>query len=478
MVPSPAPDRPGLFIRDPYRYSDAMLIVPPPLVECLRCFDGRQTDLDLRSVLVRITGDLQVGELEQHLIETFSAAGFLEDEAFAQMKAGPPAGIRRSAQTRARARRRRIPAGTGRPSRDHVALHGWRRAPVRAAAAGLCGIAAPHVSPEGGWQSYRAAYQALGPELKDRTFVILATSHYGAPEHFGLTRKPFVTPLGETPTDTALVDRLAAHGGPAVLMEDYCHSFEHTVELQVIFLQHIYGPDIRILPILCGQYAHSLYRGGAPEADDGVRRFLDRWAKWRRAKADRLFWILGIDMAHMGARYQDDFAAYADRGVMAEVAERDRAAHRARRRIGWRRLLEPGAGEPRRSEMVRLRAALHFSESPARTRAASCCATSSGTSIRRAWSASREWRFPNRDTRFPMRRRTFLQAASTAAVAAMSSGGPGRSHQARLRFLFDPRLPVESHPAAGLRGGAEARYRPAFQPRRLREPASRRICRG
>jgi AmmeMemoRadiSam system protein B len=191
-------------------------------------------------------------------------------------------------------------------------------------AVALCAIAAPHVSPEGGWQSYRAAYQSLTPDLKDRTFVILATSHYGTPEHFGLTRKPFVTPLGETPTDTTLVDRLAADGGPAVLMEDYCHSFEHTVELQVIFLQHIYGPDIRILPILCGQYANSLYRGGAPEADEGVRRFLGSLGEMAAREGDRLFWILGIDMAHMGARYQDDFAAYADRGVMAEVAERDR----------------------------------------------------------------------------------------------------------------------------------------------------------
>jgi predicted class III extradiol MEMO1 family dioxygenase len=41
-------------------------------------------------------------------------------------------------------------------------------------------------------------------------------------------------------------------------------------------------------------------------------------------EGDRLFWILGIDMAHMGARYQDDFSAYADQGIMAEVAERDR----------------------------------------------------------------------------------------------------------------------------------------------------------
>jgi AmmeMemoRadiSam system protein B len=321
MVPSPVADRPGLFIRDPYRYSEAVLIIPPPLVECLRCFDGRQTDLDLRSLLVRITGDLQVGELEKHLIETFSSAGFLEDEAFAQMKAD------RQREFAAAPKREPAHAGGAYPLeiaalRDTMARY-MDGAP-HGSPAGLFGIAAPHVSPEGGWQSYRAAYQALGPELKDRTFVILATSHYGAPEHFGLTRKPFVTPLGETPTDTALVDRLAADGGPAVLMEDYCHSFEHTVELQVIFLQHIYGPDIRILPILCGQYANSLYRGGAPEADEGVRRFLGSLGEMAAREGDRLFWILGIDMAHMGARYQDGFAAYADRGVMAEVAERDR----------------------------------------------------------------------------------------------------------------------------------------------------------
>jgi hypothetical protein len=322
-MPSPAPDRPGLFIRDPYRYSDAMLIIPPPLIECLRCFDGRQTDLDLRALLVRITGDLQVGELEQHLIETFSSAGFLEDETFAQMKAG------REREFADSPRREPAHAGGAYPLeitalRQTMARYMDGELPSRDRNRAACGIAAPHVSPEGGWQSYRAAYQTLGPELKDRTFVILATSHYGAPEHFGLTRKPFVTPLGETPTDTALVDRLAADGGPAVLMEDYCHSFEHTVELQVVFLQHIYGPDIRILPILCGQYANSLYRGGAPEADEGVRRFLGSLGEMAAREGDRLFWILGIDMAHMGARYQDEFPAYADRGIMAEVAERDR----------------------------------------------------------------------------------------------------------------------------------------------------------
>ena len=58
-MPSPSPEDPGLFIRDPYRFSDAMLIIPPPLVECLECFDGAHSDLDLRAALARITGRLE-----------------------------------------------------------------------------------------------------------------------------------------------------------------------------------------------------------------------------------------------------------------------------------------------------------------------------------------------------------------------------------------------------------------------------------
>ena len=86
FMPSPSPEDPGLFIRDPYRFSDAMLIVPPPLVECLECFDGRHQDLDLRASLVRITGRLETEEIARHLVETLAKAGFLEDETFARMQ--------------------------------------------------------------------------------------------------------------------------------------------------------------------------------------------------------------------------------------------------------------------------------------------------------------------------------------------------------------------------------------------------------
>lgn len=323
FMPSPSPENPGLFIRDPYHFSDAMLIIPPPLVECLECFNGRQTDLDLRAALVRITGSFEVEEISRHLVETLETAGFLEDETFARMQAGKRREFAELPVREPAHAGSAYPADPGELRQTMAEYMEEGAGEMAAGADGLFAIAAPHVSPVGGWQSYQAAYRMLRPEHRDRTFVILATSHYGEPERFGLTRKNFRTPLGESQTDAPLVDWLADRGGSAVEMEDYCHSFEHTVELQIVFLQHVLGANVRVLPILCGAYAHSLYQGGKPEDHDGVKRFLDVLGELRDREGERLFWILGVDMAHMGARYQDSFEAVAGQGVMEGVGGRD-----------------------------------------------------------------------------------------------------------------------------------------------------------
>lgn len=319
-MPSPVAERPGLLIRDPYRYSDVTLIIPPPLIECLRCFDGECTALDLRQILVRATGDLQVSDLEQHLTDTLSNSGFLEDDTFARMKHD------RHRDFAAAPRREAVHAGAAYPNELDALNTTMQRYMGGGAAAtgdGLLGIAAPHVSPEGGWNSYQAAYRSLSPDYKDRTFVVLGTSHYGAPERFGLTRKPFVTPLGESTVDAPLVNWLATRAEPAVQMEDYCHAVEHSIEFQVLFLQHLYGPSVRILPILCGSYAQSIYGGGKPEQNEGVSRFLDALGDLAARESQRLFWVLGIDMAHIGRRYGDELIAQADRGELELVRERD-----------------------------------------------------------------------------------------------------------------------------------------------------------
>jgi AmmeMemoRadiSam system protein B len=320
-MPSPSEEHPGLFIRDPYKYSDAMLVIPPGLVECLQNFDGGHTDLDLKLAISRATNSLEVSEIQQHLTQTLSAAGFLEDEVFEQLRR------ERRNEFAASPIREAAHVGTAYPDEPDALRETMIRymsdPPPAAFDGNLLGVAAPHVSPDGGWESYRAAYSVLRPEHRDKTFVILATSHYGEPERFGLTRKNFATPLGEARADRPLIDWLANRGGAAVSMEDYCFSFEHTVEFQVLFLQHVLGPEVKILPVLCGPFARSLFQGGQPEDDDGVRRFFDALGELHDRERDKLVWVLGVDMAHMGARYGDPFEAVANEGRMAEVGVRD-----------------------------------------------------------------------------------------------------------------------------------------------------------
>ena len=330
FAPSPLRDRPGLLIRDPFRYSDATLIVPPVLVECLQFFDGRQTDLDLRAALVQLTGDLQIGEVERHLRRALSDAGFVQDDVYCRLRAEQHAAFAQAE------RREASHAGAAYPEQPEAlrtTLDGYISAVAPAPLGDLVGIAAPHISPDGGYRSYAAAYGALGSEYKDRVFVILGTSHYGEPQRFGLTVKPFVTPLGEVRTERALIERLAAAAGGAVNLEDYCHAVEHSIEFQVVFLQHLFGPEIRIVPVLCGSFAACIRGGGKPEDDANVQRFFDALSELAAREGPRLFWVMGVDLAHMGRRYGDLFAARARQGPMEQVAQTDR------RRIG---LVESG----------------------------------------------------------------------------------------------------------------------------------------
>jgi AmmeMemoRadiSam system protein B len=320
-MPSPVEDRPGLLIRDPYGYSGATIIVPPPLIPALECFDGERTELDLRAELARTLGRLDVGDLLDHLRGTLDEAGFLENERLEELK---------EKKRRAFAEQPfRVPAHAGSAYPEETgelrAFTGECLAGNATPVEGLVALAAPHVSPEGGWESYRDAFLALPPSYKDRVFVVLGTSHYGEPEIFGLTRKPYVTPFGQSRTETRLVDWLERRAPRAVRMEDYCHAIEHSIEFQVVFLQAIFGPEVRILPILCGPFQQSMLDGSRPESHERVREFLDALAEMQDREGGSLCWVLGVDMAHMGRRYGDRRAARANEGWMEEVERRDTA---------------------------------------------------------------------------------------------------------------------------------------------------------
>lgn len=301
-MPSPDPDHPGLMLRDMFGYSERVLVIPPQLVRGLQFFDGASTENDLREWLVRVTNSFDVGDQLRQLITALSESGFLEDanyfamrdlahSQFAEMTVRPPAF-----------------AGSAYPEcpedcrryfdeflKDAPTLEPTERK--------LIGIAAPHVSYEGGWECYRDAFTALREMGPDRTYIILATSHYGESEKFGVTRKPFLTPYGETTAANDLLDELKALAPDGLIEEDYCHVMEHSVEFHVLWLQHLFGPTVKVLPILVGSsFADS------PEANPHFKAMMDALGTLATRHGDSLGWVLSIDMAHMGQRYGDEIA--------------------------------------------------------------------------------------------------------------------------------------------------------------------------
>lgn len=349
VMPSPVEDRPGLLMRDPYQFTEQTIIVPPLLARALQFFDGEHTELDLKAYLARATGKLDVSELSKHFVDAMEHGGFLESETFFRLRdekrrAFAEAPVKEPAH-----------AGTAyddEPEALHKQLNDWgaNSSDTDPAAGRLVGIAAPHVSPEGGYRGYAAAYRRLRPEHTGKTFVILGTSHYGAGEKWGLTRKAYNTPLGPVETDQSFVEKLAKRAGDAIEMEDYCHASEHSIEFQAVYLQHVLGQHLpegdrlKAVPILCGGLSESLYGGGQPEDNGHVRRFFDALGETAEERGDELVFVLGIDLAHIGRRYGDESPAEAEKGPLAEVRRRDEerlARVAAGDRAGYYALVEP-----------------------------------------------------------------------------------------------------------------------------------------
>ncbi len=310
-MPSPDPEAPGLLLRDQFGYSERVLVVPPQLVRTLSFFDGQATEDDLREYLVRSTGSFDVSEQLRSLVDTLSASGFLEDEVFF--------GLRAQAQ-QAFAEMEVRPAafaGTAYPEcpedcRRYLDAFLEDAPELPPAPRGRAvGIAAPHASFEGGPECYREAFNALRSlgkreEMKEKIFVVLATSHYGQPERYGVTRKPFVTPFGQSTPANELLDEIQSLAPASLIAEDYCHTMEHSAEFHVLWLQHLFGADVKVLPVLVGSYARSIFVDQqAPERSPEVAAFCEALRHLDRKYGDKLVWVLSIDMAHMGPRYGD-----------------------------------------------------------------------------------------------------------------------------------------------------------------------------
>ena len=116
------------------------------------------------------------------------------------------------------------------------------------------------------------------------------------------------------PTDEASSIGSRPPPGAAVALEDYCHAVEHSIEFQVVFLQHRYGPTVRIVPCCAARSGTGHAGGRLPETNERVERFIGALGELAAREGRRLMFVLGVDFAHVGRRYGDTLPPARTRG--------------------------------------------------------------------------------------------------------------------------------------------------------------------
>lgn len=110
----------------------------------------------------------------------------------------------------------------------------------------VVGAVVPHA---GYVYSGEVASHAYALLPKADTYVLIGPNHTGYGSAIALSQDTWLTPLGEVRTDRELGKLLA---GTIVDQDELAHRFEHSIEVQLPFLQYLFGDDFEILPVCMG----------------------------------------------------------------------------------------------------------------------------------------------------------------------------------------------------------------------------------
>jgi hypothetical protein len=280
------------------------------LLDVLRLYVslGEAPTLDgLAEALARATGDRSVGRAEAaDLAAGLDACRLLDSPAFRADRAAAQAAWDRAEVRPAILPGRSFPAGEAELAAWLDAVLACAGPPAAAGAGPVRGLVAPHLEPSQAPRVYAAAYAALRG-AQPRRVVVLGVGHSLYPGLVSFTRKDFVTPLGRVSTDQDAVERLTRAAGAAAAADDLAHRAEHSVELQVAFLQRVLPPEsFTLAPLLMGaaaalpEFSRAAFRAAAGG-------FLEELAGMLAEEGTLC--VAGVDLCHIGPKFGHDSTA-------------------------------------------------------------------------------------------------------------------------------------------------------------------------
>lgn len=283
-----------LVLHDPFGFADGPIMVHADMLDVLQACDGETTMIQLAQAAGEDSNGAQVTRLKLFLSE-MDEMGYFDGEAFEKRKAVVLAewdGLRE---------RPPICAGNtypAEPTELSEFLDTLLRNDEMTESAPLA-VLIPHID-------FRVAPTVYGPgfaPLADHDadlVVLIGTSHYWGDDALILTEKCYTTPLGVVQTDIELVQKLK-YALPGVSTTDIAHKPEHSLELPLVALQHLWkGKSFTVVPLLVTMAAlEGEFLANAAEA---LRAMIESTGR-------KAVWIISGDLAHVGKKFGDDMPA-------------------------------------------------------------------------------------------------------------------------------------------------------------------------
>ena len=195
-------------------------------------------------------------------------------------------------------------------------------------------VVVPHLDYPRGWPNYAAAYGRMRVVDRPDRVIILGTNHHGQGTGVVGCSKGFETPLGVCAADKDALDFLQkkldeteAGLGEKLLEHEFDHEREHSIELQVAWIQHIFGKDDsgeypRIISLLC----HDISRTQDGESYDGkgvgLVPVVDALRQLIETLPGKTLVVASADLSHIGPQFGDQ--KQVDENWRNEIAKTDR----------------------------------------------------------------------------------------------------------------------------------------------------------
>jgi len=309
FLPLQTGGQPVILIRDHLELVQEGKMVAPHLYQLLAFLDGSNTLRGLQMSMMRMKGGVLVSSDEVNkLLAELDASFLLDSERFKRAKE------QFVAEFAAQKTRPCSHCGRSYPQ-DPIKLKKMldeilsRQPRISKSEGRIKALVSPHIDPTIGAEVYARAYQALGDHSPQRV-VILGTGHQLTDGLFCLTEKDFITPLGTAKNEIAATQQLREAAGEVHSTDDFAHRSEHSIEFQVIFLQHLLSEKpFTIIPVLCGSLQANLTEYTRRAYLQKATPFLEKLAQIVSDPQHETLVVAGVDFCHIGLKFGHDRAA-------------------------------------------------------------------------------------------------------------------------------------------------------------------------